>query len=481
MTDSDRPSSPPYAPVRTPGMLQSNSRLVNFAQRLIDSAIVVGTLALACTVYPVRFDRSYTIAAFAAVLAFITAAEINGLYRSWRGFRLRDEALRTLLTWALVVSTLLFAAFATKSSEDFSRVAVTGWFIATPCLLITFKGMVRIALREVRRRGGNSRTVGIVGLTPVGVRLAEKFRNDRTLGLRVLGFYDDRVDARQDTPEAVESKVGDFDQLVLDSKRGELDIVYIALPLKAEERIARVARSLADSTVTVYMAADLFMFDLMHARWDSVGDLPVLSVFDSPFDGVSGWLKRLEDIVLSVLILSLIAVPMLFIALAIKLTSKGPVFFVQRRYGLGGAPIHVLKFRTMHVAEDGAKVTQARRDDPRITPLGAFLRRHSLDELPQFLNVLAGSMSVVGPRPHAVTHNEQYRSQIFGYMLRHKVKPGITGWAQVNGWRGETDTVDKMQRRIEHDLYYINNWNFFWDLKIVALTVFGSRTRKNAY
>jgi putative colanic acid biosynthesis UDP-glucose lipid carrier transferase len=209
--------------------------------------------------------------------------------------------------------------------------------------------------------------------------------------------------------------------------------------------------------------------------------MPVVSIFESPFQGLSGWVKRLEDIALSIVILSLIAVPMLFIALAVKVTSKGPVFFVQRRYGLGGRPISVLKFRTMRVAEDGGTIKQAQRNDPRVTPLGAFLRRTSLDELPQFLNVLAGSMSVVGPRPHAVAHNELYRSQIHGYMLRHKVKPGITGWAQVNGWRGETDTVEKMQRRIEHDLYYINNWSFLWDMKIIFLTLFGSRVRENAF
>jgi len=223
------------------------------------------------------------------------------------------------------------------------------------------------------------------------------------------------------------------------------------------------------------------MFDLMHGRWGTVADTPVVSIYDSPFEGASGLVKRVEDVVLSSVILVLIALPMLLIAMGIKLTSRGPVFFVQRRHGLGGKPIAVLKFRTMTVTEDGPHIIQASRDDPRITRFGAFLRRHSLDELPQFLNALAGSMSVVGPRPHAVAHNELYRSQIHGYMLRHKVKPGITGWAQVNGWRGETDTVEKMQRRIEYDLYYINNWSLFWDMKIVLMTMFGASVRDNAY
>jgi len=165
----------------------------------------------------------------------------------------------------------------------------------------------------------------------------------------------------------------------------------------------------------------------------------------------------------------------------VKLTSKGPVFFRQRRYGLNGEVIHVLKFRSMKVMEDGAEVKQATKDDDRITPFGAFLRRTSLDELPQFLHVITGHMSIVGPRPHAVAHNEAYRKRIQGYMLRHKVKPGITGWAQVNGWRGETDTLEKMEKRIEHDLEYIRNWALLWDVKIIFLTVFGSKVRKNAY
>jgi putative colanic acid biosysnthesis UDP-glucose lipid carrier transferase len=188
-----------------------------------------------------------------------------------------------------------------------------------------------------------------------------------------------------------------------------------------------------------------------------------------------------EDIVLSTAILLIIAIPMLVIAIAVKVTSPGPVFFVQRRYGLNGKPIRVLKFRTMSVCEDGGNIQQATRNDPRVTKLGAFLRRTSLDELPQFLNVLTVEMSIVGPRPHAVAHNELYRAKIHGYMLRHKVKPGITGWAQVNGWRGETDTVEKMEQRVAHDLEYIRKWRLFWDLQIIFWTVFGAKKNQNAY
>ncbi len=242
-----------------------------------------------------------------------------------------------------------------------------------------------------------------------------------------------------------------------------------------------LVQQLGDTTASVYVVADFFAYDLLRAEWTSMGDIPLVSVVETPFYGVDGLLKRLEDLVLGLGILVLITLPMMAIAIAIKLTSEGPVLFHQRRYGLNGHPIDVLKFRTMTVCEDGAKVEQAKKDDPRITPLGAVLRHTSLDELPQFLNVLTGSMSIVGPRPHAVAHNELYRHLVPSYMRRHKVKPGITGWAQVNGWRGETDTVEKMEQRVAHDLDYIQRWSLSWDVKIIFLTVFGSAVRKNAY
>jgi len=231
----------------------------------------------------------------------------------------------------------------------------------------------------------------------------------------------------------------------------------------------------------VYLAADFFAFNLLHARWGALGGVPTVSLHETPFYGVDGWLKRLEDIVLGSLILMIIAIPMLIIGIFVKLTSPGPALFRQRRYGLNGEVIHVLKFRSMSVTEDGDEIKQATEGDVRITKLGAFLRRTNLDELPQFLNVIEGTMSIVGPRPHAIAHNELYRTKIQGYMLRHKVKPGISGWAQVNGWRGETDTLDKMEKRIEHDLDYIRNWSLLWDLQIIFMTVFGSGAHRNAY
>jgi putative colanic acid biosynthesis UDP-glucose lipid carrier transferase len=223
------------------------------------------------------------------------------------------------------------------------------------------------------------------------------------------------------------------------------------------------------------------MYDLLHASWGNVGDLPVVSISETPFYGVDGFVKRMEDVILASGLIMLFAIPMIFIAIGVKLSSRGPLFFRQRRYGLRGDQIEVWKFRTMLVWKDDDSVVQAKKNDPRVTRFGAFLRRTSLDELPQLINVLQGSMSLVGPRPHAVAHNEHYRKQIDRYMLRHKVKPGITGLAQVNGWRGETDTLGKMQKRIEFDLAYIQNWSLWLDLKILFRTMFIVFSDKHAY
>jgi len=268
---------------------------------------------------------------------------------------------------------------------------------------------------------------------------------------------------------------------VTEVKAGRIESVYVALPLRAEYRIRKLLAQLADTTASVHVVTDLLLSDLLQAGYTNLGGVHVLSVYETPFLGVNSWLKRAEDVVLGSMILAIVSLPMLVIAALIKLTSTGPVLFRQTRYGLNGHPISVLKFRTMTVCEDGDCIRQATEHDARITRLGAFLRRTSLDELPQFLNVLTGEMSIVGPRPHAVAHNELYRKQIPGYMLRHKVKPGITGWAQVNGWRGETDTLDKMKKRIEHDLAYIRGWDLIFDLKIILLTLVGRAVWRNAH
>jgi putative colanic acid biosysnthesis UDP-glucose lipid carrier transferase len=260
-----------------------------------------------------------------------------------------------------------------------------------------------------------------------------------------------------------------------------VSVVYIALPLCNVPRMSGLVNALRDTTASVYFVPDAFAFDLIQGRLVEINGMPALSVCDTPFHGMDAVLKRATDLVVAIVGLVIVSPLMLAIAAAIKLTSKGPVLFRQRRYGLNGEEILVYKFRSMMGCEDGPVVAQATRQDSRVTPLGAFLRRWSLDELPQIFNVLEGKMSFVGPRPHAVAHNEEYRKLINGYMLRHKVRPGITGWAQVNGLRGETATVDKMHRRVQYDLDYLKNWSLWLDLKIIARTVLTVARDRHAY
>jgi putative colanic acid biosynthesis UDP-glucose lipid carrier transferase len=265
--------------------------------------------------------------------------------------------------------------------------------------------------------------------------------------------------------------VGKIDDLPAYVKQHRIQFIYLSLPMASRPRILQVLDGLKDTTASIYFVPDMFITDLIQGRSDTVCGVTVISVCDTPFRGVNGVLKRASDIVLSLLILLLISPIMLAIALWVKLDSPGPVIFKQRRYGLDGEEILVYKFRSMAVTEDGGTIRQASKNDMRVTRLGAILRKTSLDELPQFVNVLQGRMSIVGPRPHAVAHNEMYRSLIKGYMVRHKVRPGITGWAQVNGQRGETDTLDKMQSRIDCDLDYLRNWSLQLDFFIIFKTI----------
>ncbi len=356
------------------------------------------------------------------------------------------------------------------------------WTLFTALLLAMARSSIRTLQALLRQRGIGVRGFAIVGVTQLGIRLSQNIADSPYLGLHLIGFYDDRPRDRTATlSQNVGSCLGNIDQLVADCRSGRVSVVYITFPMRAEERIRRVIRRLADSTASVYIVPDLFVFELLHSRWTDIQGVPAVSIFENPFYGIDGVVKRLFDLTIGSLCLLICAIPMVIIAGLIKLTSKGPVFFRQRRYGLDGRVINVWKFRSMRVLEDGDQVAQATRQDARITPLGRVIRKTSLDELPQLFNVLSGEMSLVGPRPHASAHNEEYRRQIHGYMLRHKVKPGITGLAQVNGWRGETDELYKMEKRVEFDHRYIREWSLLLDLKILIRTLFVAFTDKNAY
>jgi putative colanic acid biosynthesis UDP-glucose lipid carrier transferase len=470
------------AATRRRPVLRNQEQAIYAIQRLIDIILIALVHPFLNWVYHQPWTSASSTATLIGVIAFSVAAEVCGLYRAWRVLRFRVEIRTVFLAWAMTVSALVLIAFATKTSSDHSRVVSFGWFLLSPVVLSGWRLVLRSTLRALRASGRNTRTVAIVGATEQARDLCVEIAERPWMGIKVLGVYDDRTeDRRTDLTSVSCAFLGTVTDLVAKCREGQIDAVYVALPLRAEPRIAEVLQVLADTTATVYLVADFFKLPIVRGEMTAIGRVPLVSVHGTPFYGVNAWLKRGEDIVVGSLILLLIAIPMLAIAILIKLTSKGPVLFRQRRYGLNGKEIRILKFRSMTVAEDGPNVVQAKRNDPRVTRLGALLRRTSMDELPQFLQVFVGEMSIVGPRPHAVAHNEAYRALIPGYMLRHKVKPGITGWAQVNGWRGETPEVNWMKNRVKFDLEYISRWTVLWDLKIILLTVFSRKKSPNAY
>ena len=337
------------------------------------------------------------------------------------------------------------------------------WFTLTPCLLSLERLCTLVVLRYLRAHSSNTRAYVILGNAPSALKLPEQIQKLSWTGLVSQGNYDD------------------LDTLLVDMQTKTIDYVFIAYSTTEQDKINAAVKALGNSTASVYLVPDLLLADLLGSQWVMLGNTPLIILNDHPFYGGIWTLKKLEDMILGSLILVLISPLMLLIVLVIKLTSPGPALFKQRRHGLNGEIIKIYKFRTMSTLDDGDVVIQATKDDARITPIGKILRRTSLDELPQFINVLQGSMSIVGPRPHALSHNEHYRELIDSYMQRHKVKPGITGWAQVNGFRGETDTLEKMQARVDFDLYYINHWSLGLDLKIIMLTVFNGFSGKTAY
>jgi putative colanic acid biosynthesis UDP-glucose lipid carrier transferase len=461
------------------GLIKPLGGKLGVLSRILDGLLIFAALWVCGHLFNVELHTPYWFALAWAVILFLLIAEARGLYQSWRLAPIYQEAVQVALVWMTVFMLLVVLAFSTKTSVIYSRLVIFSWALLAPALMVALRLVVRWGLRELRRNGRNTRTLAIAGISASTQKLIAQIQAAPWLGFNIVGIYDN-ADAANRFQAGVPLH-GDIAQMVADVRAGGIDFVYITLPMHEENRIVQLIDALADTTASVYIIPDFFVFDLLHARWLNLGGLPMVSVFESPFHGVDGWLKRAEDLLLGSLILLLILPLLLIIALAVKLTSPGPVIFRQRRYGLNGQIVEVWKFRSMTVCEDGDLVPQAQKNDARITPLGAFLRRTSLDELPQFFNVLKGDMSIVGPRPHATVHNEQYRRLIHGYMLRHMVKPGITGWAQVNGWRGETDTLEKMEKRIEFDLEYMRNWSLWLDLKIIGLTVLKGFSGHNAY
>lgn len=450
--------------------------------RLVDAAAICLAVRFALAATDGAGLPEWLTISAGTIIVYHIVSEVSGLYRSWRGSRLRGEIRCVLLTWGYTVAVIMSVGLVTRHNADFTYESKLTWILSTAVAMTIARVVLRKLQQRLRARGFNIRSYAVCGVNELGIQLARNIEGAPELGLRLAGFYDDRpVDRTAELPQEIGSCVGNLDELVHRARRGTIDTVYITFPMRAEERIRDVLARLADTTASVYIVPDFFVFELLHARWTNVNGLPAVSVFENPLHGFEALAKRTADLVLGSLLLAAAAVPMFVIAVLIKLTSRGPVFFRQRRYGLDGRELLMWKFRTMSCCDDGGEVRQATRDDQRVTKVGRFLRRTSLDELPQLFNVVEGGMSLVGPRPHANAHNEQYRSQIDGYMLRHKVKPGITGLAQVSGHRGETETLEKMERRIACDHQYIREWSFWMDLKILAKTASVVLTQRNAY
>lgn len=398
--------------------------------------------------------------------------------------RFKDNALTAgihiVADWAAVVAILMLCGYATDSFIFFSSSTLMWWAVLTPFVQWGSVVAGRHWLDRINERPEFKRRSVVVGAGDNGVRMAHALAAQNDCVHELVGFFEDRG-AERVHADALGRVLGRVDDVVEHVKREGIHNVYITLPLTAQPRIVELLSKLQDTTTSVHYAPDVFGINVIQGQLQDINGVPVVSLLESPITGTNHLIKRATDIVLASLILVAISPVLAVLAWGVKRSSPGPVLFKQRRTGLDGKEILVYKFRSMTTQDNGSVVQQATRGDSRITPFGAFIRRTSLDELPQLFNVLLGSMSLVGPRPHAVAHNEQYRKIVQAYMLRHKVRPGMTGWAQVNGFRGETDTVEKMAARVHYDLEYLRNWSLALDLKIIARTVRVVLFDRNAY
>lgn len=458
-----------------------------FFARITDS---VSVFLSGIVAYFVRFEQSvdlsvipqnyYSFLIVCTILSLIIFP-LFGLYHSWRGQSLFHQIRIVFLAWGAVIVSGILLLFLLKFSEAFSRAWLAYWFVLGVVLILLIRLLAYWSLRVMRSKGYNYRSVVIIGAGDLGKEVLQRVSRSAWTGFKVVAIFDDNKDLQGGNifGVSVKTEVENIRGYVSDNN---IDEVWLALPLNAEERMKSLVDQLSSTSVNVRLIPDIFGLSILNHGFTEIAGMPVVDLCTSPMVGFNRVVKSIEDKVLAFIILLSITPLLLGIAIAIKLTSKGPVFFKQKRHGWDGKIITVYKFRSMKENRGfNGSVTQAIKKDPRITKLGAFLRRTSLDELPQFYNVLQGRMSIVGPRPHAVAHNEHYKEVVDQYMLRHKVKPGITGWAQINGWRGETDTLDKMQKRVEFDLFYIENWSLWFDLKIIFLTIFKGFVNKNAY
>lgn len=460
------------------GFLAKVSPGVALFKSVIDPLLVGGMFLLLCYLYYGTVDG---LMLCAGIMAFLLAGYMfdgSLLFLPGRRQRWRD-LLTVLVGWLSLVGFMLLLAHWAGVLEYADVDLLALWGVLTPLALVAVHGAVALAVSKKAGVIQGHRRAVIVGATAVGRTLAQEMRQRPWLRFEVMGYFDDRPSWR--TGIETSELLGEIRLLADFVRANGVQSIYITLPMTSQPRIHEILSELKDTTASVYFVPDLFVFDLIQARVDHVDGIPVISVCESPFLGINGLMKRASDLVLASLILLMIWPILLATAIAIKLTSPGPVIFKQRRYGLDGREIIVYKFRSMTITEDGGNsYTQVAKNDARVTRVGNFIRKTSIDELPQFINVLQGRMSIVGPRPHVVAVNEKYRKQIPSYMIRHKVKPGITGWAQVNGYRGGDD-LESMTKRIQHDLDYLRNWSVWLDVKIIFRTALMMVHDQHAY
>jgi len=443
--------------------------LLSGLQALMPTLVAIATLYATITFSGTRFDPSSAAVVIATVLCLILVQpprEVTSQLTSERVSAVVDVVFR----WLLLLVVLLAVGYITKTLEAMPRRIFLTWAVVTP----VFLSVVTLAMQEMMRRFlmsvFDNRSAVIAGYNNSSLELARRLQDNPAMRLSVSGFFDDRSADRLGM-EAGTKLVGNLGDVAAYAKENGTDVIFIALPIRHVKRVMNLLDDLRDTTASIYYVPDIFVFDLIQARSGEIQGIPVVAMCETPFYGYRGVTKRLTDVAISIVVLLLLLPLLALIAVMVKLSSPGPIIFKQRRYGLDGAEIAVYKFRTMRVTEDGPQIKQATRTDNRITPIGGLLRRSSMDELPQLINVLQGRMSLVGPRPHAVAHNEEYRKLIKGYMVRHKVLPGITGLAQVNGCRGETTQLQEMEARVNYDLDYLRRWSPMLDLKIILLTI----------
>jgi putative colanic acid biosynthesis UDP-glucose lipid carrier transferase len=445
--------------------------LLTLVRRISAAIIAFATLRIGMELNGTPMSEAYQALLIIVTLLTLMIVRGNGAHTDHRqGGRLLSKTLSVGGAWLVVVGIMLFLGYATKSSSIFSRRLLLSWMMATPALIVLIQLALDHLIARITESTGPKKRAVIAGANSHGLELANKIRNRPTMGLSLEGIFDDRSVERLSGVDSgvLTGRLSDLPNYV---RQHGIDLIYLALPMRNIQRVDELLEELHDTTASIYYVPDIFVFDLIQCRTDEIDGIPVVALCETPFYGSRGVVKRVSDFIIAAGALLALAPLMLLIAIAIKASTPGSVIFKQRRYGLDGREIVVYKFRTMYVSEDSDRVVQAQKDDRRITPVGAFLRKYSLDELPQFINVLQGHMSVVGPRPHAVAHNEEYRRLIKGYMMRHKVNPGVTGLAQVRGFRGETKSVEDMQHRVEADLEYLRNWSLGLDFRIILRTI----------